>query len=427
VLLAFLAGATLCRADVVWTKGGAKFEGRIVEETEQYVTIELVSGGSMRIPRQMIERIKLCPVPPRPEEKSNKRQKGQEPGRPRISNQLGFKYLDILLGFGLRIPRCWKRGPTQRGALVSFFGPHEAGYPPRLDVMARRYRQSLEEFVSLWLDSYRKAVGLEVTCQQRQKLPSGLSGVWIEGTFSLSGRQVAVMQLVVADDEAKYMLCFFCNQKSKQRYQQVVKKSFLTFETFSPVAISQQKKDEFRQLFNEGGALMRAGKLKEAVVKYRAAAEIVPQHLDVQIALATVYHRLGQLEDAKEHFRKASRLSPDYPPVFFNLGTVHYQLEELEEASTCYRRATELDPSYVMAYVNLAAVQRQLGEPESAIETLRKAVQVDPSSVVAHLNLAALLEQGGDKKGARQHVRRVLELDPDNKRAKQMWKRLQGR
>jgi tetratricopeptide (TPR) repeat protein len=65
------------------------------------------------------------------------------------------------------------------------------------------------------------------------------------------------------------------------------------------------------QLNNEGAALEKAGNLRAALEKYRAALDLAPEHVGIRTNLAVVLLRLGQWAQGIAELRDALRREPD--------------------------------------------------------------------------------------------------------------------
>ena len=65
------------------------------------------------------------------------------------------------------------------------------------------------------------------------------------------------------------------------------------------------------QLNDQGAALEKAGKLREALEKYREAVNLDPEHAGIRVNYAAALLHLGQWKEGVRELREASRLDPD--------------------------------------------------------------------------------------------------------------------
>lgn len=136
-----------------------------------------------------------------------------------------------------------------------------------------------------------------------------------------------------------------------------------------------------------------------ALTLLEQAAEITPDHLELQRDLAEVYRTLqrpaeipvgaGTAEGAGG--KTGGAVPAQTAAACFKLGRLHHDARDLDEASACYRRALELDPNFVLPLNNLAMARKDQGLAQEAIELLRTAVQMDPHLPQMHSNLVYLL------------------------------------
>ena len=75
-----------------------------------------------------------------------------------------------------------------------------------------------------------------------------------------------------------------------------------------------------RELNTLGIQLAGAGKLEEALGKFRQAADLSPRSGDIQYNLAVTYQKLGQLSPALEAFHAAITAAPANPAIHLGYG-----------------------------------------------------------------------------------------------------------
>jgi tetratricopeptide (TPR) repeat protein len=196
---------------------------------------------------------------------------------------------------------------------------------------------------------------------------------------------------------------------------------------------------------NLGLALVRAGRIDEAIRALETAVRLDPGDVRAQLALARTYVEHGRASDG---FRILDRLGPwpGHEKMYFLVrARAHMAMEEwdsayrvlsyglqrfpelaegyqalgfilekqgrMEEAMDAYRRAFDLRPDLFWAYLGLARIQLQLGDARQAASTARAAVRSDANVAAAWRILALALEEIGDSSGSRQAWKQVLELD----------------
>lgn len=121
-------------------------------------------------------------------------------------------------------------------------------------------------------------------------------------------------------------------------------------------------------LLHQGHCLGRTGRRKEAIEKFRAAAELPGRNGPALLNLGIYLRADGELLQAKEALLQATQADPTYPEAWQNLGLTHQGLGELPEAYTCLKRALTLRPDYSTARWNLGLLQLLLGEYRPGFE-----------------------------------------------------------
>jgi serine/threonine-protein kinase len=165
---------------------------------------------------------------------------------------------------------------------------------------------------------------------------------------------------------------------------------------------------------NLGLALMRQGKLEEAIGEDREAIRLKPDDATVHFNLANALVRQGKLDEASAALREAIRLQPENASGYTNLGIVLKKQGKLDEASAASREAIRLQPDNATAHYNLGVDLRTQGKLEEAISAFRAAIRLRPDFADAHSNLAYVLSQQGKKDEAIDAYREAVRLQPDN-------------
>ncbi len=165
---------------------------------------------------------------------------------------------------------------------------------------------------------------------------------------------------------------------------------------------------------NLGIALMEKGRVKEAIVQYRRALEIEPEHYKAHTNLGTALSEIGLTEEAEVHLRKAVELAPDFADAHNSLGTALMKTGRSEEAVVQFRRALAIDSDYAACRYNLGTVLLQTGRPEESIVHFRKTLELNPDFVDANNDLGVALMKTGRIEEAIPWFRRAVGLDSGN-------------
>ncbi|MGB9724608.1 MAG: tetratricopeptide repeat protein [Chloroflexia bacterium] len=171
--------------------------------------------------------------------------------------------------------------------------------------------------------------------------------------------------------------------------------------------------DDFRreaaEHYERAVALERAGRIDEALIEYRRAADTDPTFAAAYEALGYHYQRRGLLAKALDAFQTVARLEGTYT-AYFNLGYILIEMERYPEAMEAFRHCLELSPEDPAALYELGYACYAMGRPAEALETLRIPLQAYAQDARVH-NLAGAcyldLEMWPEAEAA---YRRALEL-----------------
>ena len=134
-------------------------------------------------------------------------------------------------------------------------------------------------------------------------------------------------------------------------------------------------------LRNLGQVFERAGKLKDGLRYYEAAAKLRPQDPDLQLLLGCALSRLQRQDEAEACFRRVIELKPDCGEALMHLG-------DMPAAEAALRAALDRQPDDANAYNLLGHIRTNMGQPREAIEQYTKALQLCPDLHLARWNLS---------------------------------------
>ena len=154
-------------------------------------------------------------------------------------------------------------------------------------------------------------------------------------------------------------------------------------------------------------AIAGAGPAIPELTRARAVAAAVPDsgaaHTDLGVALV----KAGKLQEAVPQYLEAIRLEPDRPEAHSNLKDGQW-----DRAPEPLRKALELDPASAGANEAMGRVLLARGDTAGAEEHFQSALESDPKLVDAHYGLGILRILQGDLDRAADDFRRALEIAP---------------
>ena len=164
---------------------------------------------------------------------------------------------------------------------------------------------------------------------------------------------------------------------------------------------------------NVGVALQRAGKLQEAAERYEEALRIKPDYADAHNNLGSVLMGLGRTHEAIDHLEQALRIKPDYADAYCNLGSVLTRQGRLQEAVNHFEQALRINPDFAKAHNNLGIALMSQDRLQDAIDQYEQALRIEPDYAEAHFNLGAALQRSGQMKKAIEHYEQALRINPN--------------
>ncbi|MGO9305848.1 MAG: tetratricopeptide repeat protein [Candidatus Korobacteraceae bacterium] len=158
---------------------------------------------------------------------------------------------------------------------------------------------------------------------------------------------------------------------------------------------------------NLGTALLKMGRMEDAIPHFRAAVALDPTDPNSTLNIGTYEQSHGNLPAAIELYGKAAGMARN-PKVkaraYNNLGYAYKDIGDLADARTSFQRAVAVDPEFVGAWISLGLVAQRMGDLPLAVSSYSSAMQIN-SSDYGYLLLAGALEASGDRAqaaGARQ-------------------------
>jgi len=109
--------------------------------------------------------------------------------------------------------------------------------------------------------------------------------------------------------------------------------------------------------FGQAKALLKEGKLPEAVAMLKNVLKEQPDHFEAQLQLSVAYVRGGDFESAVPAIESLIEARPNYLPAYDNLSYVLAQLNRLDEAEKLCLKALEIDPNHEAAKKNLRLIR----------------------------------------------------------------------
>jgi protein O-mannosyl-transferase len=138
----------------------------------------------------------------------------------------------------------------------------------------------------------------------------------------------------------------------------------------------QVTKNNYVALNGFGLALVKAGKIKEAIDNYNEAISIKPNYPPSYISRGFAYFDLGQYQRAIEDCNEAIRLDADYAEPYFIRGNSYYNFGQYQRAIEDYNKAIRLKLDYTDAYYNRGVAYLKQGNKKQSCRDAQKTCEL---------------------------------------------------
>lgn len=208
---------------------------------------------------------------------------------------------------------------------------------------------------------------------------------------------------------------------------------------------------------SRGEEYLQKRKFQEALMEFRAAAEIDKDSAQAHWGLARVFENLGQYNEAINELQKVNNLSPENLEAKTKLGNyflaaIPPQTEETQkilddifsrnanyiegfvlkanlltaqkksekEITDVFHQAIALDEKRTETYISLSRYQMNLEKPSEAEKTIQKGVSVNPNRAVGYLEYARFLDFTNRTADAESQFKKAIEVEANNIEAREM-------
>ncbi len=149
-----------------------------------------------------------------------------------------------------------------------------------------------------------------------------------------------------------------------------------------------------QQLFTAAYQLQMAGRLEEAIARYRESIACHPT-AEAHTFLGWAYSFQDRLDDAIAECEKAIAIDPDFGNPYNDIGSYLFKQGKLDEAIPWLERAIaarRYEPRH-FPHCNLGRIFWAKGHLNRAITEFERALELDPTSRFAQGALEALKHQ----------------------------------
>lgn len=139
----------------------------------------------------------------------------------------------------------------------------------------------------------------------------------------------------------------------------------------SRAATLREKAGNLLRLYNQG-------RLTEAADDAEGLVRDHPENFVLHNFLGVVRAALNQPDRALVHYRRALEIKPDHAEAHYNLGLAQQKQGDPEAAAASYGRAIEIKPTYADAHYNLGLARQKMGQLDEAVGCFARVLEIEP-------------------------------------------------
>jgi tetratricopeptide (TPR) repeat protein len=172
------------------------------------------------------------------------------------------------------------------------------------------------------------------------------------------------------------------------------------------------------QFIRSGDRYLAEGRLTEASIEYRNAAQRDPDSVEAQRKLAETYVASNQPDKALSAYETLSDLDRNSVPARLRASSLLAAAGELERAASRARDAIALAPKNVDAHILLAQALVGMRRPDEAMQQLFDAIAANPEEAATYAAIGELHLARGARADAEASFLKAVEIDPSSVRAR---------
>ncbi|MBI2871422.1 MAG: tetratricopeptide repeat protein [Candidatus Omnitrophica bacterium] len=174
---------------------------------------------------------------------------------------------------------------------------------------------------------------------------------------------------------------------------------------------AQEKNTGIAQSWRAGDEAFEAGDWAKALGYYRGCLDLAPSHANLLNNIGACLVKMGRMDEALVSFRAQAEVTQD-TRWWKRLGHLFWLDGKKEEALEAFQRASEMNPKDGAAAFNVACLHAGLGRLDAAEEGLQKILAADPENARAHDLRGQICELKGDWAGAIRSYRAACGVVP---------------
>ena len=180
------------------------------------------------------------------------------------------------------------------------------------------------------------------------------------------------------------------------------------------VSCSSQSKQKH---LARGEEYLQKRKFQEAVMEFRAAADIDKNSADAHWGLARSYENLGQFYETVEELRTVAELAPDNLEAKTKLGSYFLasQPPNIDEAAKILEDIFARNPNFIEGHILKADLLAAQGKSEQEIlDVLNHAISLNPNRTESYLSLSRYFMKIKKQGEAETAIQKAISVNPNS-------------
>ncbi|NQZ97631.1 MAG: tetratricopeptide repeat protein [Myxococcales bacterium] len=231
-------------------------------------------------------------------------------------------------------------------------------------------------------------VGIQAMADRHTYIPLiGIAIIVAWGSFDVAGSRPAAVRALVVLAAAASLALSVASWRQVGHWRDTISLFAHTLSVTGDNPIAER---------TLGYALMKEGRLDEAIAHLRMAVSFEPRFAEAHHFLGNALARRGTHADAITSYQRALRGDPTNARLRIDLADSFAAVGRSEAAATQYRDALArgAGPDAAQAYVRLGSLLAARGDHAEAIEHYESALRLEPELVIARRALERLRRRG---------------------------------
>lgn len=148
-----------------------------------------------------------------------------------------------------------------------------------------------------------------------------------------------------------------------------------------------------QDLLDEGVALYKEERYREALARFKRATELDPGLLKGWENIGWAYSKLNQKEETVRVWETLLKIEPENLPLLNEIGFIHLSEEAWEKAIAAYLKSLRIDPNQSKTRLRLGEAYQAVGRWKEAAHQYETVLRLQPGDLTAVLRRMALYEK----------------------------------